>query len=273
MALIDEYKRQWAWRSWGPILDSLPPLEGRTVLDLGCAVGDQAAELAARGAHVVGIDADKGLLSAAQSRGIVGAEFHCADLCALPEMHVPADGIWCSFATAYFPDLAAVLASWTGALRAGGWIALTEIDDLFGHAPLSERTQALLDAFAEDALRAGRYDMRMGRKLAGHLERAGLVTSKISPSMTQSYRSTGPPRPPSSMPGAPDSTGCRDSRSIVPRSSRGSVTSFSPVCRERITNPSQRSIAVWPPGLAVDASCCSTNRSSPGLVHLGGGAA
>jgi SAM-dependent methyltransferase len=179
MALIDEYKRQFAWRSWGPILDSLPPLAGRTVLDLGCAIGDQAVELVARGARVVGIDANEELLSEAQSRGIAGAEFRCADLCALPELHVPVDGIWCSFAAAYFPDLAAALASWTGVLRAGGWIALTEIDDMFGHAPLSERSRALLDAFAEDALRAGRYDLRMGRKLAGHLERAGFVVSKI----------------------------------------------------------------------------------------------
>ena len=50
MSLSDDYSRQFAWRSWATILDALPPLAGQTVLDLGCAVGDQAAELVARGA-------------------------------------------------------------------------------------------------------------------------------------------------------------------------------------------------------------------------------
>jgi hypothetical protein len=52
------------------------------------------------------------------------------------------------------------------------------MDDLFGHAPLRARFRALLDAFADDTLQAGRYDMRMGRKLAGHLERSGFAVSK-----------------------------------------------------------------------------------------------
>jgi hypothetical protein len=60
-------------------------------------------------------------------------------------------------------------------LRPGGWFALTEIDDFFGHHPLSERTSALLDAYARDALAAGRYDFHMGRKLKGYLEQTGFT--------------------------------------------------------------------------------------------------
>jgi trans-aconitate methyltransferase len=147
MTLADEYRRQFAWRSWPAILDALHPLEGRTVLDLGCAVGDQAAALAARGARVIGLDASDDLLLEARARGIPNAEFRKADLSALPDLGGPADGIWCSFAAAYFPDLAATLASWREHLRGGGWIALTEIDDLFGHAPLGAGTRSLLEKY------------------------------------------------------------------------------------------------------------------------------
>jgi SAM-dependent methyltransferase len=143
------------------------------VLDLGCGVGDQAAELADRGARVIGIDLNEELLSEARSKGIPDAEFRAGDLRVPLDVGVPADGIWSSFAAAYFTDFAGVLEGWAGALKPDAWIALTEIDDLFGHDPLDSRTRTLLDAFAEDALGAGRYDFRMGRRLPAHLEGAG----------------------------------------------------------------------------------------------------
>jgi len=66
MTLSDEYKRQFEWRPWGRILDALPQLGGRTVLDLGCGLGDQAAALASRGARVLGVDSDEALLAVAR---------------------------------------------------------------------------------------------------------------------------------------------------------------------------------------------------------------
>jgi SAM-dependent methyltransferase len=195
LSLSDEYKRQFGWRSWPAVFDALPPLEGRTVLDLGCAVGDQAAGLAARGAHVIGIDANEALLSAARSRTIPNAEFRQGDLRALPELGVEADGIWCSFTAAYIPDLAPVLAAWARRLKPGGWIALTEVDDLFGHEPLGARAKGLFDAYAREALAAGRYDFHMGRKLRGHLERAGFTVMKTLTLEDEELSFAGPARP------------------------------------------------------------------------------
>ena len=178
MRLSDEYKKQFCWRGWPRILDELPPLRGQTVLDLGCGVGDLAAELVARGARVIGVDMSEDLVGEARARGLPEAEFRVADLRAIPDMGALADGVWCSFTAAYFPDLPAALEAWTGSLRPGGWIALTEVDDLFGHGPLDFRTRSLLHAYAEKALEAGRYDFRMGRKLGGYLERCGFEISK-----------------------------------------------------------------------------------------------
>lgn len=178
MSLAEEYRRQLAWRDWATALDALPSLEGQTVLDLGCAAGDVAALLVARGARVIGVDGNEELLAAARSKELANVELRRADLRALPDLGVEADGLWCSFAAAYFPELSSELCAWMRHVRPGGWVALTEIDDFFGHEPLGEPTKALLDAYAEDAQAAGRYDFHMGGTLRDHAERAGLRVSK-----------------------------------------------------------------------------------------------
>jgi len=155
-------------------MNLVPPLDGKTVLDLGCGVGDQAAELVARGARVIGIDTNEELLATAQSRGIPNAEFRNGDLRTLEDVGV-ADGIWCSFTAAYVPNLAPTLACWRQHLKPEGWVVLTEVDNLFGHEPVEPQTRSLLVAYAEDALAANRYDFHMGRKLHIHLERAGFT--------------------------------------------------------------------------------------------------
>ncbi len=75
-ALTQSYTR---WRSsrLGRITDELEnrlifellgPLDGKRLLDVGCGDGLIAAELARRGAHVVGLDADATMVAAARSR-------------------------------------------------------------------------------------------------------------------------------------------------------------------------------------------------------------
>jgi SAM-dependent methyltransferase len=195
VSLAREYRRQHAFRPWPAIFDALPPVEGHTVLDLGCSVGDQTAELAARGARVIGLDTNDELLREAEQRHIQNAVFRRADFRAPLDLDVEVDGLWCSFTAAYLPDLGAALASWTRHLRPGGWVAFTEIDDLFGHEPLEAATRSLLEAFARQALSAGRYDFHMGRKLEGHLARAGLTVSKVLTPADQELSFDGPARP------------------------------------------------------------------------------
>jgi ubiquinone/menaquinone biosynthesis C-methylase UbiE len=175
MSLADEYQRQLAWRSWPRILSLLPAIDGQIVLDLGCGVGDQAVELAARGARVIGVDASEELLAVARSRKIANAEFRLGDLKALPDFDDLVDGIWCSFATAYLPELCPILARWRRQIKSGGWIALTEIDGFFGHEPVELQTSEFFAEYATDALAQNRYDFHMGRKLRSHLEQAGFT--------------------------------------------------------------------------------------------------
>ena len=195
MSLSSEYKRQFVWRDWPTIFDALPSLRGQTVLDLGCGVGDLAAEFVARGARVIGVDMSEELLHEARSRQLSNAEFRTDDLRTLRDLGIAADGLWCSFTAAYFPDLPMALTAWARNVKAGGWIALTEIDDLFGHEPLSVETKALLRAYAEGALAAGRYDFHMGRRLRDHLERSWFTVSKVLTLEDQELSFNGPARP------------------------------------------------------------------------------
>ncbi len=194
MSLAEEYRRQLAWRDWGTAMDALPLVPGQRVLDLGCAVGDQTALLVARGARVIGVDGNEELLAEARARWLEGAGFRSGDLCALPALG-PVDGIWSSFAAAYFPDLPPVLAAWTKQLRPGGWVALTEVDDLFGHEPLQARSRGLLTTYAREALLASRYDFHMGGKLPAHAEACGLAVSRVLCLDDQELSFQGPARP------------------------------------------------------------------------------
>lgn len=173
MSLADDYRRQYEWRAWDEILAAVPLEPGQTVLDLGCAAGDLSEQLVARGARVIGFDGNEDLLAVARSKNVEGAEFRVADLRALPDLPAPVDGIWSSFAAAYFPDLRTVLGSWKRCLRPGGWIATTEVDDMFDHGPLSADSKKLLRRYTRDSAAAGRYDFCMGRRLEDELRAAG----------------------------------------------------------------------------------------------------
>ena len=160
------------------ILDRLPALDGKLVLDLGCGIGDVAAELVARGAGVIGFDINEELLREARSKRLRGAEFRLADI----RRHVSieqTDGIWCSFTAAYLPDLQTNLLSWRESLNPGGWVALIEIDDLFGHEPLSDAAKAALNGYSDESLAVGRYDFRMGRKIRHYLKNADFSISEM----------------------------------------------------------------------------------------------
>jgi len=188
------YQAQAAWRNWSRILDCLPPIDGRTVLDLGCGVGDVAALLVERGARVIGLDANDELLQEAISKQLDGAEFRNHDLRTPLECN-DVDGIWGSFVAAYFPQLQPVLRSWSECLTLGGWIALTEIDNLLGHEPVSDFTRKTLEAFAEESLAAGLYDFNMGHKLRDHLESAGFSVSHAFTVADQELSFQGPATP------------------------------------------------------------------------------
>jgi SAM-dependent methyltransferase len=188
-------RKQAAWREWPRLFDLTPVRPGARVLDLGCAIGDQTAQLVARGASVVGVDLQEEFLEAARARNLPRAEFVKQDLTQLDQLGERFDGIWSSFVAAYFVELVPQLTRWSQLLRPGGWIALTEIDDMWAHRPLSPRTQALLESYRLDALQARRYDFQMGRKLANAARAAGLTVQHDISVPDQEFAFDGPALP------------------------------------------------------------------------------
>jgi SAM-dependent methyltransferase len=178
VSIVEDYSRQHRWRSWPVILDCLPKLDGHLVLDLGCGIGDLAADLSSRGAHVIGFDINQEFVAFANDRRIPNAEFRVADLRTIRDSCLRADGIWSSFTAAYFTSFCDTVSSWIDLLRPGGWLALTEIDDLFGHQPISNRTSELLDRYVRDSMEHSRYDFLMGRKIADELRKIGLTVTQ-----------------------------------------------------------------------------------------------
>jgi SAM-dependent methyltransferase len=154
-ALAEHYRRQYPWRPWREIHALLGDLRGETVLDLGAGIGDQAADLARLGAQVIGVERNEELVEVARARSIPGARFLCEDILAPALDGLRVHGIWLAFAAAYFPDFDALLARAERWLLPAGWLAIVEVDDLFGHEPLAERHRALAEAYYARSLEEG----------------------------------------------------------------------------------------------------------------------
>lgn len=178
MPLVDEYRRQFEWRDWDRALSLCPALPGQTVLDLGCGPGDVAGLLAARGLTVTGVDANPELLAAARQHH-PGVRFEHQDLRQLNLPPGTFDGLWCSFGAAYFVDFAGVCSHWAALLKPAAWLCLIDIDDLFGHEPLSAIWRTRLDAFYEHFLAQAWYDFQAGRKLAPTLASLGFTVQEF----------------------------------------------------------------------------------------------
>ena len=195
MSLAAEYRQQFQWRPWKLVFETLPVQPGQTILDLGCGIGDHARVLASCGCKVIGLDGNQELIDAAILQQPPNCEFRVCDLRNPPNLGIIVDGIWCSFVAGYFTNLAWLLSRWTPLLKPGGWLAITEIEDLFGHEPLSLRTRWFLQRLVANALAAGRYDFHMGGKLQGYLEHAGFAVSRIliQPDQELSFQGAGTP--------------------------------------------------------------------------------
>jgi SAM-dependent methyltransferase len=173
MSIRQISSNQYRWRRWSGVYPHLGDLSGRRVLDLGCGVGDQARDLSGRGAHVLGIDASQDVIDHASRRAIPGARFLCENIRNLKEHELECEGIWASFTAAYFPQFNQFLDCIDTVLKPAGWLAITEVDDLFGHGPLAWRWVDLVEQYYSRSLEEGIYRFRCHDHVHEVLSRAG----------------------------------------------------------------------------------------------------
>jgi len=94
------------------------PLNGQSVLDLGCGPGFYSEALRAQGAEVVPVDNDLDEMSYA---GQPPAGALVADAQDLPIEGASVDGVFCSNLLEHTPDANAVIAEIARVLKPGGW--------------------------------------------------------------------------------------------------------------------------------------------------------
>lgn len=160
MLISQIYSNQYRWRRWSGVYPDLGDISGRLVLDLGCGIGDQARDLSRLGANVLGIDANQDVIDHANRREILRARFLCDNIKNLKKHELESDGIWASFTAAYFPHFDQFLDCIDNVLKPGGWLAITEVDNLFGHEPLASQWIALVERYYSKSLEEGVYRFR-----------------------------------------------------------------------------------------------------------------
>src|SRR5580704_7413905 len=60
-ALYDD-RHSFVWKKAGDLIDLLDPRPGERILDLGCGTGHLTAQIAERGAEVIGLDASASMM-------------------------------------------------------------------------------------------------------------------------------------------------------------------------------------------------------------------
>lgn len=100
------------------LLDWLSPRAGERILDLGCGVGQLTADIVARGAEVIGLDADADMIARAKEK-----HPDIVFVCAEGEDFVldrPVDAVFSNAALHWMKEPEPVIASVARALRPGG---------------------------------------------------------------------------------------------------------------------------------------------------------
>ena len=127
------------------LLEALPPMQPRYVIDMGCGPGHTSALLRERFPHseVTGLDASRAMIDEARRR-VPGAGFAVADV--TEPLRLPADVVYARLLLGHLPDPRGALACWTAALRPPGLLVCEEPVRYRSDDPLLARYEAAVTA-------------------------------------------------------------------------------------------------------------------------------
>ena len=161
-----------------PLLDLLDVRAGERILDIGCGTGHQAAEIAARGAIVVGLDSDSAMLEIAR-REHPSVTFAQADAQSAEAVHavsggVPFGAVLSNAALHWMPSQDNVIAAVHGVLEPGGRLVV----EMGGVGNVERITAAIRSARRDiglDADVASSWTFPSPGEQAARLEKHGFV--------------------------------------------------------------------------------------------------
>lgn len=112
------------------MLDVMPPLSGRVVLDLACGTGRYMRIVEQAGAaRVIGVDNSAAMLEGNAQRGRV-----LGSMSAVPLASESVDVVVCGLAVGHFPDLSAVLNEIGRVLKPGGAALISDVHPFAAHS-------------------------------------------------------------------------------------------------------------------------------------------
>jgi trans-aconitate methyltransferase len=116
-ALYDD-RHSFVWKKVSDLVDLLDPQPGERILDLGSGTGHLAAQIAARGAAVTGLDTSVSMIAQAR-QNYPRLKFVLADARNF-KFDEPFDAVFSNAMLHWIPEAERVIASVAGALRPGG---------------------------------------------------------------------------------------------------------------------------------------------------------
>lgn len=117
-----EDRHSFVWQKAGDLIDLLDPRPGERILDLGCGTGHLTAQIAARGADAVGLDASASMVAQAR-QNYPQLKFVLGDARAI-RFDQPFDAVFSNAVLHWIPEAALVLTSVAQALKAEGRFVL-----------------------------------------------------------------------------------------------------------------------------------------------------
>lgn len=117
-AQLYDDRHAFVWKHGSSLIDLLGPQPGEAILDLGCGTGHLTAELAARGATVLGIDSSAEMIEQAR-RHYPALSFTVADARQLT-FDSSFDAVFSNAALHWIPEAALVVRGVAQALKPGG---------------------------------------------------------------------------------------------------------------------------------------------------------
>ena len=157
--------------STSSLLDSLGDLTGMRCLDAGCGGGDVTRELALRvgpRGRAVGVDFDAAKIalaaSEAEASGVTNVDFRCARIGG-DDIEGPFDLVYSRFLLTHLTDPRVALAQFHRLLRAGGRVAIQDVDfsGYFAY-PDSDAHRRFVELYC-GAVRYNGGDPDIGKKL------------------------------------------------------------------------------------------------------------
>jgi trans-aconitate methyltransferase len=141
-ALYDD-RHSFVWKKAADLIDLLDPQPGERIIDLGCGTGHLTAQIAERGASVIGLDASVSMIAQAR-QNFPKLKFVLADAQTF-DLGGGFDAVFSNAALHWIPEPARVIASVARALKPDGRFVL-EMGAKGNIARIVEALSAVLEA-------------------------------------------------------------------------------------------------------------------------------